>query len=262
MPELAALESYSEHPIAKAIAAQVPVPAMAAPSVRDIRVHPGRGITGLIDGTEYFIGNAALAGTTAAAQPHPTVYFGWNGQVRGSMTFGDRPRPQAAELCANLHSRGIRTVLLSGDSMEATRDVAHQIGATEWIAEASPDRKVEVIRDLQQSGAVVAMVGDGVNDAASLAQADLGIALGSGADIALQAAPLVLMNRSLAGATETLDLARRTYSIVRQNLFWAFAYNAIGITLAISGVLSPIFAAAAMVLSSLSVLGNSHRLRR
>jgi P-type E1-E2 ATPase len=177
------------------------------------------------------------------------------------MSLGDRIRPQAGGLCFNLRRRGIHTVLLSGDSVEATRNVAEKIGAAEWIATASPDRKVAVIRELQENGAVVAMIGDGVNDAASLAQADLGIALGSGADIALQAAPLVLMNRSLAAVVETLELSRRTFSIVRQNLFWAFAYNVIGITLAISGVLSPILAAAAMVLSSISVLGNSLRLR-
>jgi P-type E1-E2 ATPase len=129
-----------------------------------------------------------------------------------------------------------------------------------WRAEATPDDKVAVIRELQERGEVVAMIGDGVNDAPSLAQADIGIALGSGADIAMQAAPLVLMGASLAGVTETLDLARRTFRVVRQNLFWAFAYNSVGIALAIAGVLNPILSAAAMVLSSLSVIGNSRRL--
>ena len=128
------------------------------------------------------------------------------------------------------------------------------------MAEATPDRKVEIIRELQQMGSVVAMIGDGVNDAPSLAQADLGIAVGSGTDIAMQAAPLVLMINSLSSVTVTLDLARRTFRIVRQNLFWAFIYNAAGITLAITGVLTPILAAGAMVLSSLSVIGNSRRL--
>jgi heavy metal translocating P-type ATPase len=266
MAELAAIESFSEHPIAKAIVAEVPTPAatVAAPalSASDIRVYPGRGISGVIDGIEYFVGNTAFAGNTNTnPTAHTTVYFGWNGEIRGTMTFGDRIRPLAKGLCTNLRRRGIRTVLLSGDGVEATRRVAERIGAGEWIAEASPDRKVEVIRELQRKGAVVAMIGDGVNDASSLAQADLGIALGSGADIALQAAPLVLMSRSLAPVAEILQLSRRTFSIVRQNLFWAFTYNVIGITLAISGLLSPIIAAAAMVLSSISVLGNSHRLR-
>jgi P-type E1-E2 ATPase len=151
-------------------------------------------------------------------------------------------------------------MLLSGDTRGATAAVAAQIGADEWIGEALPERKVAIIRELQQQGRVVAMIGDGVNDAPSLAQADLGIALGSGADIAMQAAPLVLAGRSLGAVIETLDLARRTFRIVRQNLFWAFAYNAAGITLAMAGILNPILAAAAMVLSSLSVIGNSRRL--
>jgi heavy metal translocating P-type ATPase len=280
MAELAAIEAYSEHPIARAIVAYVgrpPAPAEAGSSPMRVptacavgyplsapaglTVHPGRGITATVGGTEYFIGNATLAGSETPSGPHTTVYFGWDGLVRGTMTLGDRVRPRARGLCANLRWRGIHTVLLSGDSVEATRHVAEEIGADEWIAEALPDRKVEVIRELQRNGAVVAMIGDGVNDAASLARADLGIAVGSGADIALQAAPLVLMNRSLEAVAEALELAKRAFSIIHQNLFWAFAYNVIGITLAMSGVLSPIFAAAAMVLSSISVLGNSRRLR-
>jgi P-type E1-E2 ATPase len=176
------------------------------------------------------------------------------------MTFGDRVRPDAVELCRKLREAGIRTMLLSGDSTAATASVAAAIGAEAWRAEATPGDKVAVIRERQQRGEVVAMIGDGVNDAPSLAQADLGIALGSGADIAMQAAPLVLMGASLAGVTETLDLARRTFRVVRQNLFWAFAYNIVGIALAIAGVLNPILSAAAMVLSSLSVIGNSRRL--
>jgi P-type E1-E2 ATPase len=163
-------------------------------------------------------------------------------------------------LCGELRARGIRTVLLSGDSVAATESAALEIGADEWHGEATPDGKVEFIRALQDGGAVVAMAGDGVNDAPSLAQADLGIALGSGADIAMQAAPLVLMSNSLHTVIDTLDLARRTFRIVRQNLFWAFAYNIVGITLAVAGVLNPILAAGAMVLSSLSVIGNSRRL--
>ena len=188
------------------------------------------------------------------------VWFGWDGAIKGSMAFGDRVRPDAAALCANLRRRGVRTMLLSGDSAAPTEFTAHEIGADDWTAEATPARKVEIIGDLQRRGLVVAMVGDGVNDAPSLAKADLGIALGSGADIAMQAAPLVIMGSSLEAVTETLDLARRTFRIVRQNLFWAFGYNVAGMTLAVTGVLSPIFAAAAMVLSSLSVIGNSRRL--
>jgi cation transport ATPase len=204
---------------------------------------------------------SASATSTLLTSAFPTsAYFGWDGAVKGAMAFGDRVRPDAAALCANLRRRGVRTVLLSGDARAATEAIAAAIGADTFTAEATPGRKVEIIRDLQSRGNVVAMIGDGVNDAPSLAQADLGIALGSGADIAMQAAPLVLMGASLGGVIETLDLARRTFRIVRQNLFWAFGYNVVGMALAVTGVLNPIWAAAAMVLSSLSVIGNSRRL--
>jgi P-type E1-E2 ATPase len=176
------------------------------------------------------------------------------------MAFGDRIRPEASALCAGLRQRGIRSVLLSGDTRSMTEATAMAIGADDWIGEATPEQKVETIRRLQQSGQCVAMAGDGVNDAPSLAQADLGIAIGGGADIAIQAAPLVLVSGGVGAIIETLDLARRTFRIVRQNLFWAFFYNVTGITLAVTGVLSPIMAAGAMVLSSLSVIGNSRRL--
>ena len=269
MAELAAVEAWSEHPVARALALvgqALPPANNLLPRARDVTVFPGRGIMGSVDGTRYFLGNRALMEELSAKSaefPHlagSLVYFGWEGEVRGALSFGERVRPEAAALCADLRRRGIRTMLLSGDTRDATAAVARQIGADEWIAEALPERKVAIIRQLQQQGKVVAMIGDGVNDAPSLAQADLGIALGSGADIAMQAAPLVLMGRSLAAVSETLDLARRTFAIVRQNLFWAFAYNVVGITLAMAGVLNPILAAAAMVLSSLSVIGNSRRL--
>ena len=262
MAELAAVEAWSEHPIARALAGQ----AGGSPAAREVAIHAGRGITGSVNGTQYFLGNRALVdqlGAVCTELPElagTVVYFGWDGEVRGALSFGDRVRPEAAALCADLRRRGIRTILLSGDTRGATAAVAAQIGADEWIAEALPERKVAIIRELQQQGRVVAMIGDGVNDAPSLAQADLGIALGCGADIAMQAAPLVLVGRSLGAVIEILDLARRTFRIVRQNLFWAFAYNAAGITLAMAGILNPILAAAAMVLSSLSVIGNSRRL--
>jgi len=259
MAELAAVEAMSEHPLGKAVAAQYNRSLMAS----EITIHPGKGISGVVGGVRYFIGSGKLVGHASACPSSGTnVHFGWDGTTKGTMTFGDRVRPEAVELCRKLRERGVRTLLLSGDSAAATHSVAVEIGTDDWKAEATPDDKVAIIRELQQRGQVVAMVGDGVNDAPSLAQADLGIALGSGTDIAMQAAPLVLMGASLAGVTDTLDLARKTFRIVRQNLFWAFAYNVAGIALAITGVLNPILAAAAMVLSSLSVIGNSRRLGR
>jgi heavy metal translocating P-type ATPase len=257
MAELAAVEAMSEHPLGKIVAGRYGNGLKAS----DVTIHPGKGISGAVGGVRYFIGSRRLVGAeVSAAESATTVYFGWDGTVKGAMTFGDRVRPDAAGLCRDLRERGVRTMLLSGDSEAATGSVAAAIGADAWKAEATPDEKVAVIRGLQQRGEVVAMVGDGVNDAPSLAQADLGIALGSGADIAMQAAPLVLMGASLAGVTDTLDLARRTFRVIRQNLFWAFAYNVAGMALAITGVLNPILSAAAMVLSSLSVIGNSRRL--
>jgi heavy metal translocating P-type ATPase len=283
MAEIAAVEARSEHPLAKAIVARgagtpaaldtcVPMSRdVAGTSARstDISIHPGMGISGVVDGTRYFIGNSRLMETFGARVGHlaatsgdtgTVVYFGWEGAVRGAMAFGDRVRPDARELCAALGRRRIRSLLLSGDAAAPTQAVAASIGASEWEAEATPERKVETIRRLRQSGAVVMMIGDGVNDAPSLAEADLGIALGCGADIAIQAAPLVLMNNKLGTVIDALDLSRRVFGVVRQNLFWAFAYNTVGVTLAFAGIVSPILAASAMVLSSLSVIGNSRRL--
>jgi heavy metal translocating P-type ATPase len=258
MRELAALEQYATHPIGKALCAAA---GHGLPAAQDVKLHPGAGITGTIDGTPYFVGNERLVRNECGTAPDHghSVHFGWDGVVRGSLSFGDRVRPEAAVLCADLRARGIRTVLLSGDGRGAVEAAAREIGVDEWIAEADPERKVAYIRELQERGARVAMVGDGVNDAPSLAQADLGIAMGAGADIAMQAAPLVLMGNRLEAVSETLDLARRTFRVVRQNLFWAFAYNTAGITLAVAGVLSPIMAAGAMVLSSVSVIANSRR---
>jgi heavy metal translocating P-type ATPase len=232
MSELAALEARSEHPIARAIVARYqPPPGIAAENVRNIA---GLGIASDIAGTSYFLGNRRLLETLMidignlppiAAEARTVIYYGWDSAVRGAMSFGDRVRPEAAALCAALRERGIRTLLLSGDSRSITQSTAASIGADEWIGEATPEQKVQTISGLQSSGLCMAMAGDGVNDAPSLAQADLGIALGGGADIALQAAPLVIMNGSLSAVIETLDLARRCFRIVRQNLFWAFAYN-------------------------------------
>ncbi len=272
MAELAAIEACSEHPIGRALG---PSPLRAT----DVTVHKGMGIQGVVHGETYFLGSRAFAESQVGQVPdrptqtsragrkparllrEPASTSAGPAPFGARLLFGDRIRPEAAAVCEALKRRGIRTLLLSGDSEAVTRATAEAIGAAEWVAEATPDRKIEVIREIQRKGEVVAMIGDGVNDAPSLAQADLGIAIGSGADIAVQAAPLVLMKPSLTGVIDVLDLSRRTFRIVRQNLFWAFAYNAVGITLAMAGVLNPILAAGAMVLSSLSVIGNSQRLR-
>jgi heavy metal translocating P-type ATPase len=258
MAELAAVEACSEHPIARAVVQAVQDRELEA---RDAQVEAGRRITGVVGEATYFIGNRSMAPVQQLATSDTVVYFGWDGAVQGALTLGDRVRPEAAELCRSLRENRIRTILFSGDSTEVTRRVALEIGADEWIGEALPAQKVEIIRGLQKKGLVVGMIGAGINAASSLAQAKLGIALGSGADIAMQAAPLVLLKRSLGGIIEVLQLAKRTHSIISQKLFWSFAYNVLGISFAATGVISPILAAGVMVLSSISVLGNSRRLR-
>jgi P-type E1-E2 ATPase len=190
------------------------------------------------------------------------VFYGWDGDVHGLLAFGDRIKSGAAEMVQRLRLRGIAIKLVSGDAWPTTESVARQIGVDDFTAETRPGAKVRTVEELQRSGKKVAMLGDGVNDAPALAQADLGIALGTGADIAMNAAPIVLVSGSLAKVEEVFRLAAKTTQVVRQNLFWAFFYNAVGITLAVSGVLTPIFAAGAMLFSSTSVIVNSMRVFR
>jgi P-type E1-E2 ATPase len=185
-----------------------------------------------------------------------------DGRCTGALAFGDRPRPEAAEVIAELRARGVRTVLLSGDAPATTERIAKAVGVDDFLGGVSPEEKAEAVRRFQAQGQVVAMVGDGINDAPALAAADLGIAMGSGADLAMHAAPVVLMRDSLTRITRVFRLATLTLRVLKQNLFWAFFYNTAGISLAMTGVLNPILAAGAMVLSSLSVIGNSMRLGR
>jgi P-type E1-E2 ATPase len=241
-----------------------------------VEVHKGQGITGRVEGRQIFIGNRRLAAALATHGNHgcearavqwesegkTITLFGWEGRFQGLLAFGDRLREEAAGVVAELQRRGNKVHLVSGDSPSTTRWIASCLGADSCQAEVPPERKAEFIRQLQGQGATVAMVGDGINDAPALAQADLGIAMGSGTDIAMEAAAVVLMTASLRKIPAVFDLAARTVRVVRQNLFWAFLYNAVGISLAVAGYLNPIFAAAAMLLSSLSVVGNSLRLNR
>ena len=266
MAELAAIESCSEHPIARAIAGGE---SLSLPAT-NVRTHKGQGITRRHCRHRIFSGKPTprrehdrppgrpprdsppnpgpsftTAGTPPSAAPWPSA-------------TASAPRLRRfAPPCASAASAPCSSPATPAPSPNPR---PARSAPTTGSAKPRPEQKVETIRNLQQSGKCVAMAGDGVNDAPSLAQADLGIAIGGGADLAIQAAPLVLMNGSLGAVIETLDLARRTFRIVRQNLFWAFAYNAAGITLAMTGILSPIMAAGAMVLSSLSVIGNSRRL--
>jgi P-type E1-E2 ATPase len=190
------------------------------------------------------------------------AFFAWDGVVRGVLAFSDEIKPGAAEMVESLRVLGMAVKMVSGDARATTWSVARRIGFGDSIAEATPAAKARIVADLQKAGKRVALIGDGVNDASALAQADLGIALGTGADIAMGAAPVVLVSGVLSKVEEVFNLGARTTRVVRQNLFWAFFYNIAGISLALSGVLTPIFAAAAMLLSSTSVVANSMRLTR
>jgi Cu2+-exporting ATPase len=276
LPMLAALERYSEHPLGSAVVARAEQAGAQAMEATEVMVHKGRGITGTVAGHRLFIGNRQLIESEALTlnpslharagewerAGYTVAFFGWNSLLRGLLVFGDSVKADAAQTVAELKRRGVRVRIVSGDAAQTTEWVAAQVCADEFIAEASPEGKRDIIEQLQAIGQTVAVIGDGINDAPALAQADLGIAMGSGADIAMRASAMVLMNGSLSKVIEAFDLSRKAWRVVRQNLFWAFFYNAVGITLAVTGLLNPILAAGAMLCSSLSVIGNSLRLMR
>jgi P-type E1-E2 ATPase len=268
----ASLETRSEHPLARALVRWAEQAGSALDAPRNVEILKGKGIRGEVSGHTIWVGNRRLAGAVPEAleqqaraweqQGHTVAFYGCGGAPAGVLAFGDQIKAGAAELIARLRERGIRVLLLSGDAPATTAWVAARIGADDFIAGALPEEKIATIRDLQAKGLVVAMIGDGVNDAPSLAQADVGMAMGTGADIAIEAAPIILMGSNPEAVLAALDLARQTIRAIRQNLFWAFIYNTAGISLAVAGILNPIVAAGAMVLSSLSVIGNSLRLGR
>ena len=273
---LASLEAYSEHPLGYALVAKARDEGLKLEAAHDLEVTAGMGLAGTVAGQRVAVGSArmmAAEGVELSAnrvslaaqwqQAGLTVAYGAvDGVCCGLLAFGDRPRKEAAALISALKARGVRTVLLSGDAQSTTAHMGALLGVDECLGEVLPADKADAVRRLQAGGAKVAMVGDGVNDALALAAADLGIAMGSGADLAQHAAPIVLLGDGLLRIDETFTLALQTVRVIKQNLFWAFFYNAVGITLAITGVLNPILAAGAMVLSSLSVIGNSLRFSR
>ena len=216
---------------------------------------PGIGVTGSVGGARVEVRRAA------GATDGTTVEVLSDGTVVGSIVVADEPRPTSTAAVTALKALGMKPVLLTGDSEGVARAVAAQVGIETVIAEVLPADKVAVVRRLQEEGQRVAMVGDGVNDAAALAQADLGIAMGTGSDVAIEASDLTLVRDDLMVAVDAIRLSRRTLGIIRGNLFWAFAYNVAGLPLAAAGLLNPMIAGAAMALSSLFVVGNSLRLR-
>ena len=203
-----------------------------------------------------------IRAAAAEAAGQTAVFAGWDGQVRGALVVADTVKPTSAAAVARLRGLGLSPVLLTGDSERAARSVADAVGIGEVIAGVLPAGKVAAVKKLQDAGRVVAMAGDGVNDAAAIAQADLGLAMGTGTDAAIQAADLTLVRGDLLAVPDAILLSRRTLATIKGNLFWAFGYNAAAIPLAALGFLNPLIAAAAMAFSSVFVVSNSLRLRR
>jgi Cu+-exporting ATPase len=265
----AALESASEHPIARAIVEGARSRGITIPAVSDFTNLPGSGVRGTVNGEAYVIGRPTShvdidPGETVVElrREQRSVDGPGRTSVLAQFAVADAPKPSSSAAIARLRELGLEPVLLTGDNEATALSVAHEVGIDEVRAEVLPEDKVAVVRDLQQAGRVVAMVGDGVNDAAALAQADLGIAMGSGTDVAIEASDLTLVRDDLTAAADAIRLSRRTLATIKGNLFWAFAYNVLAIPLAMSGRLSPAIAGAAMAFSSVFVVSNSLRLRR
>jgi Cu+-exporting ATPase len=270
-----ALEDASEHPVAQAIAKAAKAELGTLPSAEGFTNLKGQGVQGIIDGHEVVVGRDSLladwaeddaatlreAKARAEGDGKTAVVVGWDGGTRGLLVIADAVKPSSAEAVRQFERLGLTPVLLTGDNRAVARRIADEVGITQVIAEVLPADKVAAVKRLQSEGKVVAMVGDGVNDAAALATADLGLAMGTGTDAAIEAADLTLVRGDLRAAADAIGLSRRTLATIKANLFWAFGYNVAAIPLAAVGLLNPMLAGAAMAFSSVFVVGNSLRLR-
>ncbi|MFD5617363.1 heavy metal translocating P-type ATPase [Streptomyces yangpuensis] len=269
------LEHASEHPIARAVATAAADRAGALPVPEGFENLAGLGVQGVVDGHAVLVGREQLladwsitlpdglarAKAAAEAEGSTAVLVAWDGAARGVLTVADAVKETSAEAVARLRELGLTPVLLTGDNRAVAETVAREVGIDEVIAEVLPQDKVDVVRRLQEQGRTVAMVGDGVNDAAALAQADLGLAMGTGTDAAIEAGDLTLVRGDLRVAADAIRLSRRTLATIKGNLFWAFGYNVAALPLAAAGLLNPMIAGAAMAFSSVFVVTNSLRLR-
>ncbi len=272
----ASLEDASEHPIARAIAAGAVARGITLLPVEGFASTDGLGVQAVVDGhavvagRERFLADWSLhlddellaARDEAERAGQTPIYVGWDGTARAVIVVSDTVKPTSSAAIAGLRRLGLRPVLLTGDNERSARDVAAQVGIDEVIADVLPSEKVDVIRRLQREGRTVAMIGDGVNDAAALAQADLGLAMGTGTDAAIEASDITLVRGDLGAAVDAVRLSRATLRTIKTNLFWAFAYNVAALPLAAAGLLNPMLAGLAMALSSVFVVSNSLRLRR
>ncbi|MER7882182.1 heavy metal translocating P-type ATPase [Streptomyces fimicarius] len=270
-----ALENASEHPIAQAVATAATDATGPLPAPEDFQNVPGLGVQGVVEGHAVLVGREQLlaeweirlpaplaeAKKAAEAAGRTAITVAWDGEARAVLEVADAVKDTSAEAVRRLRDLGLTPILLTGDNRAVAESVAAEVGIDEVYAEVMPQDKVDVVKRLQAEGRSVAMVGDGVNDAAALAQADLGLAMGTGTDAAIEAGDLTLVRGDLNAAADAIRLSRRTLSTIRTNLFWAFAYNVAALPLAAAGLLNPMIAGAAMAFSSVFVVGNSLRLR-